>query len=65
MISEDLYQAIVEAETSVRKAHNLCYADDGKHGAGFWLVTRLGKCQSILMHYVVKYANPGDRRYED
>lgn len=54
-----LYDAIVEAEKAVRRAHDLCYADGG-HGAGYWLSTRLGKAQSILMHYVVKHA--GEQR---
>lgn len=55
-ISAELYEAIVDAERAARKAHDLCYADARRHGAGYWLATRLGKVQSVLIHYVVKYA---------
>ena len=54
--SRELYDAIVRAEKAAREAHNLCYKDGGRHGAGFWLSIHLGRAQSILMHYVVKHA---------
>jgi hypothetical protein len=54
-LDRELYDAIVAAESAVRRAHDLCYKDGG-HGAGYWLRAQLGKAQSILMHYVVKYA---------
>ena len=56
MISNELYEAIVDAQQAVYKAHNLCYADKGAHGASRWMAMQLGKAQSILMHYEVKYA---------
>lgn len=51
-LSPELYAAIVEAERAAQHAHNLAY----KEHQGYWLRTRLGKAQSILIHYVVKYA---------
>lgn len=47
-----LYAAIVEAERATQHAHNLAY----EYGAGYWLRTRLGKAQSMLMRYVVRHA---------
>lgn len=61
--SAELYIAIVEAERVCRRAHDLCYGPDRRaNGATYWLTTRLGKCQSILMHYVVKHAGWYEKR---
>lgn len=47
-----LYAAIVEAEKAARYAYDLSHTE----GAGFWTRSGIGRAQSILMHYVVKYA---------
>jgi hypothetical protein len=51
-MTPELYAAIVEAERAAQHAHSLAY----KQREGYWLRTRLGKAQSILIHYVVKHA---------
>lgn len=58
-MTSELYAAIVEAERAAQHAHNLAY----KQREGYWLRTRLGKAQSILIHYVVKHAgvDPSER----
>lgn len=56
--SAELYAAIVEAERSAQHAHHLAYEES----AGYWLRTRLGKAQSILMTYVTRYAGESNGR---
>lgn len=51
--SKAFYHLIVRAEQGAREAHNASYQE----GAPYFLRTALGKAQSLLMHYVVKYAD--------
>lgn len=54
-ITSELYQKIVEAEEAARYAHDFSLDED----APLRLRTALGRVQSILMHFVVKYASVG------
>jgi hypothetical protein len=60
-MTPELYAAIVEAERAARTAHDLAY----KEREGYWLRTRLGNAQSILMHYVVEHAGMSDKGRAD
>jgi len=52
-LDPDLYDLIVEAHEVTRKAHNYSY----KVPTPILVRMALGRAQSILIHYVVKYAN--------
>lgn len=52
---DDLHAAVSQAEMAARRAHDLSY--DVR--APLWMRLSLGRAQSILMHYVVKYAGDG------
>jgi hypothetical protein len=52
-VSPELYAAIVEAEKAMRRAHDIAYLQES---TPVWTRMSLGRAQSILMHYVVKYA---------
>lgn len=52
-MTQRLYNAIVEAEQAVRRAHDLSYTAE----ASAFTRMSLGRAQSILMHYVVKHAS--------
>lgn len=50
--SPELYALIAAAERAAQAAHNASYREPNS----YWLRTGLGRAQSILIHYVVKYA---------
>lgn len=52
-MTSDLYALIVEAEKTARRAHDRSY----EVGVSSWTCMALGRAQSILMHYVAKYAH--------
>jgi hypothetical protein len=51
-LDPELYKKIQKAHEAAREAHDYAY----KVSTPYWVRIRLGKVQSILIHYVVKYA---------